>query len=301
MSRQIENISSETIELTLDALMENAVRAIDGCSDLYVTTVADAMAAKAFDVRHKPSRSETFLEDAARFVITRDINLGVRLKLNHDRNIAMCDKFLLYTAGVADATKQAVQLDSSALSSMGGNVLATSPGRLFLARQEVDLALADVTRFRSIIAAKYERLAVQQASLHAKGRRGVNAKVAENQAKVGVYTAIDRYSSERGALANYVNLWIRQALIDKTNLQEGAAVEYTAGGDNQMSTVAVSIDNELLSETLEHVTEGYADRNAVHTRALSTIAPLRPVLRAMGESLRYPLNNRERAKLIKLS
>lgn len=301
MTKQIENISSERIETILDSLMAPAIRAIDGCSDLYAITVSDALAAKAFDVRHRPSRSDTFLDDAAAFLITRDPDLGVRLKLNHDRNIAMCDKFLLGTAGVEEATQQAIHLNSTHLSNMGDAVSATAPGRLFLARCEVALALNNVLAFRETIYNKYELLAIQQATMHRSGRYGVNIDVAVNQAKQGVYIAIDRYSSQRGVLSSYVNLWIRQALLDKANLQEGAAVEFSSGGPAHMSTVAVSIDSEELSESLAHVNDGYADRNAEHTRALSAIPALRPVLRSTGESLCYPLNNRERALLTKVA
>lgn len=301
MSKQIENISSERIESILDALMAPAITAIDGCSDLYAVTVSDALAAKAFDVRHRPSRSDTFLHDAASFLITRDKDVSLRLKLNHDRNIAMCDKFLWGTAGVDEATKRAIQLNSTQLSSIGDAIMATAPGRLFLARCEVQRALKNVLVFRKIIYDKYERLAIQSASSHQVSRFGVNPEVALNQAKKSVYIAIDRYSSQRGVLASYIMLWIRQSLLDKENLQEGAAVEFSGGSKSHMSTVAVSLDSEELAETLPHNIEGHSDRNAEHTRALSAIPSLRPVLRSTGESLRYPLNNRERSLLIKVA
>lgn len=309
VSQQIANISSDLLEVCLDKLMEPAIRAIDGCSDLYAITVADALASTSFDVRHKPSRSDTFFHDSTQFLINRDIDLGVKLKLNHDRNIGMCTQFLLSTAGADSATAQAILLNSNALISMGDTVSATIPGKIFLARREVEVALSNVEQLREMIAQKYERLATQQAAIHVKTRRGVNYKVALNQAKQGVYIAIDRYSGERGALASYVNLWLRQSLLDKTNLQEGAALDIgSSGGTNdnraqfleRHSTAAISLDSETIGDIIAQENDGYADRHGEHTRALSTIHALRPALRAAGESLRYELSGRERRLLMRL-
>lgn len=310
MTIQIANISSDLLEIALDRLMEPAIRAINGCSDLYKVTVANALAMKAFDVRHKPSRSDSFFEDAAMFLVTGNIELGLKLKLNHDRNITMCNVFLLSTAGVDSATANAVMLNSKALIGMGDAVMATSPGRLFIARCEVDCALRHVRQLREMIAEKYVRTATQQAAMAAKTRVGVNYKVAHNQAIQGIYTAIDRYSGDRGALASYVGLWIKQALLDKTNLQEGAALDIGSSGGgphdnradflNTHSTAAVSLDSEAMNELPAHEGNGYTNRHAEHTRALSTFHALRPVLRAAGESLRYELNGIERRKLIPL-
>jgi hypothetical protein len=312
MSQQIANISSDQLEIALDKLMEPAIRAINDCSDLYAVTVAESLASRAFDVRHKPSRSDSFFEDAAVFVITRNIDLGLRLKLNHDRNIAMCSQFLLSTAGADSATVAATVLNSQALAIMADAVMATEPGKLFTARCEVECALRNFEALREMIAKKYERLATQQAAIHVKTRPKVNYKVAQQQAMQGVYTAIDRYSGERGALASYVGLWVRQALLDKTNLQEGAALDTGSsggGGANdkraqfleQHSTAAISLDSEAIGDIIAADEEdGYANRHAEHTRALSTIHALRPVLRAAGESLRYELSSRERAKLMRL-
>ena len=310
MSTQIGNISSDLLETALDKLMEPALRAINACSDLYAVTVADALASKAFDVRHRPSRSDSFFEDAAQFLVTRDTELGLKLKLNHDRNIKMCELFLLRTAGVDAATESAVMLNSRALITIGDAVMATAPGRLYLARCEVENALKNMMAFREKIEEKYVRTATAAASMHYKTRPGVNYKVAVQQARLGIYTAIDRYSGERGTLASYVGLWINQALLDKTNLQEGAALDMGSSGgvnDNRSvflsrhSTAAVSLDSDKIGETLTHVEEGYANRHAEHTRALSAIPALRPVLRAAGESLRYQLNNRERQALLKVA
>ncbi len=308
-SQQIGNISSDKLEVMLDELMAPALRAINACSDLYRLTVSEALASKAFDVRHKPSRSDTFFEDAATFLVTKDIKLGLKLKLNHDRNIAMCDKFLLSTAGADSATASATMLDSSALIAMGDAVAARVPGRLFLARCEVDCALRHVRALREMIAEKYMRLATQQAAVAAKTRVNVNYQVALNQAIQGVYTAIDRYSGERGALAAYVGLWVNQALLDKTNLQEGTALDIGSSGgvnDNRStflerhSTAAVSLDSETMGDVIPYEQEGYADRHGEHTRALSALPALRPVLRMAGESLRYQLSNRERGMLMRL-
>ena len=310
MSQQIGNISSDQLEVMLDELMAPALRAINSCSNLYLLTVSEALASKAFDVRHKPSRSDTFFEDAATFLVTKDINLGLKLKLNHDRNIAMCYKFLISTAGVDSATASATMLNSSALVAMGDAVGATVPGRLFIARCEVEYHLRLVRSLREMIAEKYMRLATGSAGNAAKTRINVNYKVALNQAIQGVYTAIDRYSGERGALASYVNLWITQALLDKTNLQEGTALDLGSSGgvnDNRAtflerhSTAAVSLDNETFGDSLPYEQDGYADRHAEHTRALSALPALRPVLRSAGESLRYQLSNRERSMLVRLS
>jgi len=311
MSEQIGNISSNLLEKALDKLMEPAIRAINACSDLYAVEVANALASKAFDVRHKPSRSDSFFEDAAIFIITRDIDTGLRLKLNHDRNIAMCDKFLLCTAGADAASQSAVWLRSEALLAMGEAIMATAPGRLFSARCEVAVALKHVKQLRETIAEKFMRLATSRAAEHTKERVGVNYEVAHHQAIQGIYTAIDRYSGERGALASYIELWIKQALLDKTNLQEGAALDIGSSGgvnDNRAtflerhSTAAVSIDAEGVGDLLAtDDSDGYANRHAEHTRALSALAALRPVLRSTGESLRYELNNRERANMLRLN
>jgi hypothetical protein len=312
MSQQIANISSYKLEEALDNLMAPAIRAINSCSDLYAITVADALAAKAFDVRHRPSRSQTFENDAAEFLITRDIELGLRLKLNHDRNIAMCDQFLLSTAGADSATESAIYLDSKALIAMSNAVMGTVPGRLFIARCEVDNSSKLFRQLREMIAKKYERLATQQAALHVKDRPNVNYKVAVQQATQGIYTAIDRFSGERGALASYVGMWLRQALLDKTNLQEGAAIDIgsSGGGENDKraaflathSTAAISIDSETIGEILaQDDSDGYANRHAEHTRALSAIHALRPVMRAAGESLRYELSGDERRLLMRVN
>lgn len=310
MSQQIANISSDQLEVMLDRLMEPALRAINGCSDLYRLTVSEALASKAFDVRHKPSRSDTFFEDAATFLITKDIGLGLKLKLNHDRNIAMCNRFLLSTAGADSATVSATILNSSALITMGDAVQATVPGRIFLARCEVECHLKLVRQLREMIAEKYMRLATAQAANAAKTRVNVNYQVALNQAIQGVYTAIDRYSGERGALASYVGLWVNQALLDKTNLQEGTALDIGSSGgvnDNRSaflgthSTAAVSLDSETMGDVIPYEPEGYSDRHGEHTRALSALPSLRPVLRSAGESLRYELSNRERAMMMRLN
>jgi hypothetical protein len=312
MSQQIANISSYKLEEALDSLMAPAIRAINCCSDLYAVTVADALAAKAFDVRHRPSRSQSFENDAAEFLITRDIELGLRLKLNHDRNIAMCDQFLLSTAGADSATESAIYMNSQALVSMGDTVMAISPGRLFLARCEVEYSLGLFSKLREMIADKYERLATQQAAMHVKERPNVDYHVASQQAKQGIYTAIDRFSGERGALASYVQMWVYQALLDKTNLQHGAAIDIgsSGGGENDKrtaflathSTAAISIDSETIGDILAHDdSDGFANRHAEHTRALSAIHALRPALRAAGESLRYELNGVERRQLMRMN
>lgn len=310
MSRQIANISSDKLEGMLDKLMEPAIRAIDSCSALYRVTVSEALAAKAFDVRHRPSRSNSFYEDAATFLVTKDIETGLRLRLNHDRNIAMCDKFLLSTAGVDLAMADAVMLNNRALTSMGDAVLATNPGLLFVARCEVECALQQVKDLREMIAEKYMRLAASAAAKSVKSRVKVNYKVAEQQAIQGIYTAIDRYSGERGALASYVGMWINQALLDKTNLQEGSALDLgSSNGTNdnratfleRHSTAAISLESETIGELIPYEAEGYADRHGEFTRALSALQGLRPALRSTGESLRYQLNNRERALLMKVA
>ena len=309
--QQIANISSDLLEGALDKLMEPAIRAIEGCSDLYAVTVAEALAARAFDVRHRPSRSDAFFNNAAKFLLTRDIILGLSLKLNHDRNIAMCDQFLLSTAGVDSATEAATyRLNSAALAAMSDAVMATKPGKLYLARATVEFALRNVLQLREDIANQYERFAIQQASQSVRSRVHVNFEVASSQATKGIYTAIDRYSAERGALAAYVKLWVRQALLDKTNLQEGAAIDLGSSGgvnDNRAeflkrySTTSVSLDTTTVSETLAQDNDGFSDRHGEHTRALAAIPSLRPTLRAAGESLRYELNNRERSMLLRLN
>lgn len=304
---QIANISSGQIEAILDDLIGEALKAINDCTGLAREMVATLVVQATLDVRRRPARRDGFQAAAVRFMLMGDSASLLDIKLNHDHAINICNRFLELTSDVNNSTMQCLIGDAHALTATGLSISATNYGKLFTASRTVKHALNEFLEFRGHIANKYERLASQKAKEASMARVGTSYHTAFSQARMAVLTGIDRYSSTRGALASYIDVWIKQALFDKGNLQEGVAFDIESDNTNGSrdaalrlhSTRSVPLD-DLLLETIAAAEAPVGTNGGEHTRALSRLRHLRPALRACGASLSYQMTNRERKRLVRI-
>lgn len=300
---QIDNISAGHIETTLDVLIAPALTSINETTGLAREAIASLIVLATRDSRQQPARRDGFSEAALRYMLVGSSEALLAIKLNHNHAVDLCTKFLEHTIDVDRALHHCLVGNGEPLASIGLELSATKYGHLFTARQTVSMALKEFLEFRKLIADKFERLASQEAKRYSVDSVGLSYSTAFSQARMGVITAINRYSSTRGALASYVSLWITQHLKDADNMHEGVAYDVDSSvssrGDGSLAAArGVPLDDVLL-ETLAG--EEFVPIDQSHTRALSRLKHLRPAMRATGGSLLYPMSRDEQAKMIRLA
>lgn len=302
----VSSISSAKLEETLDKLIAPALVAINECTTLAKEMISRLLVTVSKDERRKQSRRDGFVTAAVRFLLVGDSASLLAIRVNHDHAIAMCSKFLELTIDIERSMQLSLVGDSEALAQTGMVVSATHAGKLFVARRTVEHSLKEFLHLRAVIAEQYKKLASKKAKEASLQRVGVRYDTAFAQAKLAVLTGIDRYSSTRGALASYIGTWIKQALFDKANLQEGVAFDIETDNLNGArdaalklhGTRAVPLDDILLDSIAGE--ESITPSDGVHTRALSRLKHLRPALIACGPSLRYQMSNAERARMVRM-
>jgi hypothetical protein len=303
----VSTINSGKLETALDRLIAPALVAINESTTLAKEMVSRLIVTATNDVRRRPSRREGFVSAAVRFMLVGDSASLLAIRVNHDHTIAMCQHFLDMTLDIERSTQLSLLGDSESLAVTGMAVSATHAGRLFVTRRTVDHALKEFLKLRSMIAEQYVKLASKKAKEASVTRVGTSYETAFSQAKLAVLTAIDRYSATRGALASYVDMWIKQALFDKANLQEGAAFDIETDNANGSRDRALALNgtrsvplDDILLETIAGEEHTSPDKG-LHTRALSRLKHLRPALILCGPSLVYSMSNAERAQMVRMS
>ena len=109
-------------------------------------------------------------------------------------------------------------------------------------------------QFKSMIAAKYYRLAYKFAKQEAALRSGLELDSLFKSLLIALNLAIDRYNSEKGALASYIQTWLKAYILNEScGLELGQAFKLNSWNmatlkKSNINSYAISTDSEEYRE-----------------------------------------------------
>ena len=259
-----ENLSSVQIAKTLDDLIFKAIDPLIRNSKFVEYTILELLPHVFLNKRRKFSskKVEDFRDALFSFIMSdnTDEKIALLRKQTLERTVyfALLDRFNRDAIRYLDAVQQKIRGKNIDTGAKQLKEQFFIEGNLYEICQSTLYWTHYAYKFRAMVVKKFVRFAqTESVKMIAGTSLNVDQEELSRNLILVTHKAIDKYDSDQGPLANYVNIWFREAKTNPKNAHEyGVAMQMSSSqrkklhGQGLLQTFTVELD-EKIAESIE--------------------------------------------------